>query len=153
MATVFFIPSCGCASSIWSTTSSARFRSRRRSPAEGAVLSSDSARSFSMMFVLPEFWGPSHCIRIRTAMDRGRASQAEIYADGYRVDEEVRRAFEVDVDDEIVEEVQRAMDGARSKVAQCFDTQLVGEEGPGFLRYVPGGFYGVHRDLPPGWDG
>ena len=105
-----------------------------------------------MMFVLPEFWGPSDCIRIRTAMDRGRASQAEIYADGYRVDEEARRAFEVDVDDEIVEEVQRAMDGTRSKVAHCFDTQLVGEEGPGFLRYVPGGFYRVHSDTAPGWD-
>ena len=37
-----------------------------------------------MMFVLPEFWRVSDCVRIRTAMDRGRTSCAEIYDDGYR---------------------------------------------------------------------
>ena len=58
-----------------------------------------------MMFVLREFWKPTACSRVRTAMDRGRGTIAEIYADGYRVDENARRAFDVDVDPDTVYKV------------------------------------------------
>jgi SM-20-related protein len=85
-------------------------------------------------------------------MDRAPRSPAEIYADGFRVDETARRAFDVDVEDAVVEEVQRAIDGARTQVAEFFDVQLSGTEGPGFLRYASGGFYGLHRDVAPEWE-
>src|SRR5207253_1181292 len=119
---------------------------------ERDVCSNDSARLSSMMFVLPEFWRVSDCVRIRTAMDRGRTSCAEIYDDGYRVDDNARRAFDVDVDDDVVGEVQRAIDATRLSVAEFFGTSLSGEEGPGFLRYASGGFYRIHRDVAPGWE-
>ena len=104
------------------------------------------------MFVRAEFWGAADCRRIRAAMDRAPRSPAEIYADGFRVDEAVRRAFDVDVEDAVVEEVQRAIDAARPQVAEFFDLPLSGAEGPGFLRYASGGFYGVHRDVAPEWE-
>jgi len=105
-----------------------------------------------MTFVIPDFWDAAMCARVRMAMDRGRASRAEIYLDGYRVDEDARRAFDIDVEDEAVDEVQRAIEATATQVAQFFRMSLSGEEGPGFLRYACGGFYGVHRDVAPGWD-
>jgi predicted 2-oxoglutarate/Fe(II)-dependent dioxygenase YbiX len=102
--------------------------------------------------ILPDFLGIAECVRVRTAMDGGCLSCAEIYADGYRVDEGIRRTFDVDVDDEIVAVAQRAIDAVRPRVAGFFDVPLVGEEGPGFLRYAPGGFYRTHRDVAPGLD-
>ena len=91
-----------------------------------------------MMFVLHEFWKPAACSRVRAAMERGRATIAEVYADGYRV---------VDVDPDTVEEVQRDIDAVRPQVAQFFGIALSGEEGPGFLRYEHGGFYRRHCDV------
>ncbi|HYS25237.1 MAG TPA: 2OG-Fe(II) oxygenase [Vicinamibacterales bacterium] len=85
-------------------------------------------------------------------MDRGTLTPAEIYAGGFCVDDATRRAFDVDVEDAVVEDVQRAIDTARSQVAQFFDISLSGDEGPGFLRYACGGFYRVHRDVAPEWD-
>ena len=84
-------------------------------------------------------------------MDRGHASKAEIYAGGFRVDEEIRRACDIEVDDETVRDVQRALTRARSQVADYFQTTLAGQEGPGFLRYAAGGHYRVHRDISPDW--
>jgi len=104
------------------------------------------------MFVRPEFWDAAECRRIRAAMDRAPRSPAEIYADGFRVDEAARRAFDVDVDDALIEEVVRAIDAARPQVAAFFNVTLSGAEGPGFLRYEPGGFYGQHRDVSPEWE-
>jgi predicted 2-oxoglutarate/Fe(II)-dependent dioxygenase YbiX len=83
-------------------------------------------------------------------MDRGHASCAEIYAAGYRVDDTARRAFEVEVDETVIDEVQRALDSIRGQVAQFFGTPLSGEEGPGFVRYPCGGFYRAHCDVAPG---
>ena len=85
-------------------------------------------------------------------MDRARLSPAEIYFDGYRVDEDARRAFDVDVDAALVDEVRRAIEARRSDVADFFHTALTGDEGPGFLRYTAGGFYRVHLDVAAGWD-
>jgi SM-20-related protein len=105
-----------------------------------------------MMFVLREFWKPAACSRVRTAMDRSHGTAAEIYSDGYRVDENARRAFDVDVDPDTVEEVQRDIDAVRLQVAQFFGITLSGEEGPGFLRYEYGGFYRLHCDIAAGLD-
>ena len=83
-------------------------------------------------------------------MDRAPASPAEIYADGFRVDQSARRAFDVEVEDALVVEVQRAIDTARAEVARFFDIPLTADEGPGFLRYTCGGFYREHRDVVGG---
>src|SRR5258706_8744928 len=106
----------------------------------------------SGVFVASDFCSRSACIQIRAEMDRGVSSRAQIYMDGYCVEEDVRRAFEVDVDETVVDEVQRALDTIRVQVAQFFGTPLSGEEGPGFVRYGCGGFYRVHRDVAPAHD-
>ena len=85
-------------------------------------------------------------------MDRGAASPAEIYADGFRVDEATRRAFDVDVDEVVIDDVQRTIEAARPHVAEFFGIPLSRDEGPGFLRYTRGGFYRVHRDVAPDVD-
>ena len=102
------------------------------------------------VFAISGFCSQGACVHIRAAMDRGVASRAQIYADGYCVHEGVRRAFEVDVDETLIDEVQRALDSIRAQVAQFFGTPLSGEEGPGFVRYACGGFYRVHCDVAPG---
>jgi predicted 2-oxoglutarate/Fe(II)-dependent dioxygenase YbiX len=102
------------------------------------------------VFVASGFCSQRACVRIRAEMDRGAASRAQIYADGYCVEEDVRRAFDVDVDETVVNDVQRALDTIRAQVAQFFGTPLSGEEGPGFVRYACGGFYRVHCDIAPG---
>jgi hypothetical protein len=58
------------------------------------------------MFVHPEFFLASECERIRAAMDSAAASPAEIYhTDDYRIDVEARRAFEIEVADDIISDV------------------------------------------------
>jgi predicted 2-oxoglutarate/Fe(II)-dependent dioxygenase YbiX len=107
----------------------------------------------SPMFVHPEFCLASDCARIREAMDSSAASPAEIYhADDYRVDEDARRAFEVEVADDIINEMQRVLDRVRPEAARFFGIALSDHEGPGFLRYPTGGFYGRHVDVSPEWD-
>jgi predicted 2-oxoglutarate/Fe(II)-dependent dioxygenase YbiX len=107
----------------------------------------------SRIFVHPELLLPSDCARIRAAIDSGAASPAEVYdADTYRVDEDARRAFEIEVGEDIINEVQGVFGRVRPQVAQFFGVALSGDEGPGFLRYRPGGFYGRHVDASPEWD-
>ena len=78
-------------------------------------------------------------------------SPAEIHAEGFRVDEEARRAFDVEIAVDLLDEVRRSIEEIRPKVAQFFGLVLSGDEGPGFLRYSAGGFYRRHRDVGPGW--
>jgi len=91
------------------------------------------------------------CDRIRAAMDQGQMSPAEIYAEGFRIDEEARRAVDVEIAPDLLDEVRRSIDEIRPEVAQFFGVVLSGDEGPGFLRYFVGGFYRRHRDVGPGW--
>lgn len=104
------------------------------------------------LMIVKEFWRIDECARLRASMDQGRASCAEIYAGGYRIDEDVRRAFEIDVDDGTIDEVRRAIEGVRSRVSRFFEMSLAADEGPGFLRYTTGGHYRLHRDVAADWD-
>jgi predicted 2-oxoglutarate/Fe(II)-dependent dioxygenase YbiX len=79
-------------------------------------------------------------------MDRGQSEAAEIFVDGYVVDEEVRRTFDVAVDPGTIRIVERALAEFRAEISRFFGEALTGTEGPGFLRYPRGGFYRVHRD-------
>jgi predicted 2-oxoglutarate/Fe(II)-dependent dioxygenase YbiX len=98
------------------------------------------------VLVRPEFWSDAECVRARSAIDRGHAASAEIYDRGYIVDERVRKTYDVDVESEIVERVEQSLAAVRADVSRFFGTTLTGTEGPGFLRYPPGGFYLAHRD-------
>jgi SM-20-related protein len=98
------------------------------------------------VFVVPACLDDATCARVRAAMDCGRATPAEIYANGYVVDERVRRTFDVEVDPATVAEVERTIRGVRGDVSRFFGTELTAAEGSGFLRYRSGGFYLAHRD-------
>jgi predicted 2-oxoglutarate/Fe(II)-dependent dioxygenase YbiX len=98
------------------------------------------------VFVLDAFWDEAACARVRAAMDRGRATPAEIYVDGYVVDEDVRLTLDLEVDSATVREVERTFADVRSEVSKFFGDALSRAEGPGFLRYPTGGFYRAHRD-------
>jgi predicted 2-oxoglutarate/Fe(II)-dependent dioxygenase YbiX len=80
-------------------------------------------------------------------MAAGRSTAAEIYDDGYRVDPAVRRTFDVDVDASVVSRVEHLLAAARDEIGGAFGTTLSGAEGPGFLRYLAGGFYRAHQDV------
>lgn len=98
------------------------------------------------VFVKPGFFDKARCATVRAAMDRGRAEAAEIYVSGYVVDERVRRTSDVTVDPGTVRLVEDAFEDVRAEVSAFFGVILSAAEGPGFLRYLPGGFYRRHRD-------
>ena len=98
------------------------------------------------IFARPGFFDAPTCAGVRAAMDRGAVEAAEIYVNGYIVDEKVRRTFDVAVDSRTVGVVERAFADIRPEVSCFFDVTLTAAEGPGFLRYPPGGFYRAHRD-------
>jgi predicted 2-oxoglutarate/Fe(II)-dependent dioxygenase YbiX len=83
-------------------------------------------------------------------MDRGEPTPAEVHANGFVVDRQVRRTLEVEVDSTTVAEVERSIASVCQRVARFFGIPLSGDEGPGFLRYPAGGFYRRHRDVPSG---
>ncbi len=105
------------------------------------------------VFVLPAFLAAAACDRIRAAMDRGDQSPAEVWSNGYLTKEDARRAFDVEVDARTVADVQRALADASPRIADFFGMPLIGQEGPGFLRYPCGGYYRIHRDTVPEWNG
>jgi predicted 2-oxoglutarate/Fe(II)-dependent dioxygenase YbiX len=86
-------------------------------------------------------------------MERGEPTPAEVHANGFVVDRQVRRTLEVDVDSTTAEEVERSIAGVCKPVARFFGIPLSGDEGPGFLRYLPGGFYRRHCDVLSDADG
>lgn len=102
------------------------------------------------VFIGRDFRSRRWCDRVRAAMEQGRATPAEIHAQGFRIDEEARRAFDVEVGLELVDEVQHSLEAIRPEVAQFFRMPLSADEGPAFLRYLAGGFYRRHCDVGPG---
>lgn len=90
------------------------------------------------------------CCRIRAAMDAGATTAAEVYVEGYVVDERVRRARDVSVDSDIVSLAERLIDAIRPDVSGFFGVALEASEGPGFLTYCTGDFYRAHRDVGGG---
>jgi predicted 2-oxoglutarate/Fe(II)-dependent dioxygenase YbiX len=88
-------------------------------------------------------------------MDRGAADPAEILEDAIEHQDSVRRTLSLEVDPATLDAVEQALEGARSDLAAGFAMDLGPREGPGFLRYLPGGFYLPHRDRGdlPSWPG
>jgi predicted 2-oxoglutarate/Fe(II)-dependent dioxygenase YbiX len=99
------------------------------------------------IFIVPDFRDRQWCDRIRAAMERGESTPAEVHVNGFVVDRQVRRTLEVDVDSTTAEEVERSIASVCTRVARFFGIPLSGDEGPGFLRYLAGGFYRRHCDV------
>jgi predicted 2-oxoglutarate/Fe(II)-dependent dioxygenase YbiX len=98
------------------------------------------------VFVRPSLWDAATCARVRAAMDHGRPEPAEIYRGDYVVDADVRRTLDIEVDAATICEVEQTFERLRGEVSIFFGTALTGAEGPGFLRYLAGGFYRAHQD-------
>ena len=100
----------------------------------------------SPVFKRSRFLEPSTCRQIRGAFDRGDAESAEVLGDQASVRRDIRRVISVEVDEQTLSFVERALDAVRQDLQTFFGESLAGREGTGFLRYPPGGFYLPHRD-------
>ena len=86
-------------------------------------------------------------------MDAGTAEEAEVLADGFERQEDVRRATQIDVAETVLATVDAALDAMRIPIASFYGLVLEAREGAGFLRYETGGFYLPHVDRAqvPSW--
>jgi predicted 2-oxoglutarate/Fe(II)-dependent dioxygenase YbiX len=79
-------------------------------------------------------------------MGRGIAEPAEVLESDVTLDRAARHASSIEVDPTTLAEVEAQLDVARDAIAAHYKMPLVRREGPGFVRYGPGGFYRLHRD-------
>lgn len=88
-------------------------------------------------------------------MDGGASDPAEILEDSVEHQEHVRRTLSIEVPTATLDDVETALESARARLAERSGMTLGVREGPGFLRYLPGGFYRPHRDKGdvPSWPG
>jgi predicted 2-oxoglutarate/Fe(II)-dependent dioxygenase YbiX len=117
----------------------------------------------SQLFVIRGFLDEAGCRAVRRAMDGGSSDAAEILdtdsgggSGGDIVEaDEVRRAASIDIAPDVLDRIERRLDGERATIGAFFDLTLTGREGAGFLRYHDGGFYRPHRDraVIPAWPG
>jgi predicted 2-oxoglutarate/Fe(II)-dependent dioxygenase YbiX len=93
------------------------------------------------------------CRRVQAAMDAGTSEQAEVLADTFEVQEEVRRALQIEVADSVLAMVDATLDALLDPIAAFYDFRLRSREGVSFLRYETGGFYRRHVDRAhvPSW--
>ena len=102
----------------------------------------------------PGFLTTAECLRIRRGMDGGEVEQAEVLADGIRLDVQARIASLVEPPPDLVIGVEAKLDACRERVAEALGVPLGECEGAGFIRYPAGGFYRAHRDRGnhPQWE-
>jgi predicted 2-oxoglutarate/Fe(II)-dependent dioxygenase YbiX len=88
-------------------------------------------------------------------MDQGTPDPAEILEDRVEHQDHVRRTLSVEVSSMTLKWVERDLEAARQQLTETSGMTLGVREGPGFLRYLPGGFYRPHRDKGdlPSWPG
>lgn len=86
-------------------------------------------------------------------MDDGTPEDAEVLSDGFEVQEDVRRAMQVDIGDAVLAMVDATLDSVRIPIASFYGLVLQSREGASFLRYETGGFYRPHVDRArvPSW--
>jgi SM-20-related protein len=106
-------------------------------------------------FTVAGFLDAASCRRIRHAMDDGVAEPAEILDGTFERQPDVRRAANIEIDESLVAEVERRLDGQRGAIGDFFALTLGEREGASFVRYHDGGFYKPHRDRAtvPDWPG
>jgi predicted 2-oxoglutarate/Fe(II)-dependent dioxygenase YbiX len=86
-------------------------------------------------------------------MDAGTPEQAEVLAEGFEVQQEVRRATQIAITDTVMAMVDAALDAVRLPIASFYGLVLRSREGASLLRYETGGFYKPHADRAhvPAW--
>jgi SM-20-related protein len=93
------------------------------------------------------------CRRVQAAMDAGTPEQAEVLSDGFEVQEDVRRAMQIDIADAVLAMVDATLDSVRIPIASFYRLVLQSREGVSLMRYETGGFYKPHVDRAhvPSW--
>jgi len=86
-------------------------------------------------------------------MDDGTPEEAEVLADGFELQQDVRRATQIEVADTVLAMVDAALDAVRIPIASFYGLVLQSREGASFIRYETGGFYKPHVDRAhmPSW--
>lgn len=86
-------------------------------------------------------------------MDAGTPEPAEVLADGFELQHDVRRATQIDIADAVLAMVDAALDRVRIPIASFYGLVLQSREGVSFVRYETGGFYKPHVDRAhvPSW--
>ena len=105
------------------------------------------------IFIAPDVMDAAACRRVQTAMDDGASEPAEVLSDTIDVQEDVRRASEIDIADAVLAIVDATLDSMQERIARYYELSLQGREGTSFLRYETGGFYKRHVDRAhvPAW--
>jgi predicted 2-oxoglutarate/Fe(II)-dependent dioxygenase YbiX len=98
------------------------------------------------VFIAQDVMDAPTCRRVQAAMDAGVPEPAEVLHDTIEVQEEVRRASQIDVPEVVLVMVDERLDAMRDQVAAFFRLPLRSREGVSFMRYEKGGFYKPHVD-------
>ena len=69
------------------------------------------------IFIAPDVLDAPTCRRVQAAMDAGTPEEAEVLDDGFEVQEDVRRATQIDVADTVLAMVEATLDGMRVPIA------------------------------------
>jgi SM-20-related protein len=86
-------------------------------------------------------------------MDAGVPEEAEVLDEGFEIQEDVRRATQIEVDEAVLAMVETTIDAMRDPIASFYGVTLWSREGASILRYQTGGFYRPHVDRAhvPSW--
>lgn len=86
-------------------------------------------------------------------MDVGTPEEAEILGDEIEVQQDVRRASQIEIAETVLAMVDATLDSVRIPIASFYRRVLQSREGASFLRYEIGGFYKPHVDRAhvPSW--
>ena len=105
------------------------------------------------IFIAADVLDAPACRLVQAAMDDGTPEDAEVLADGFELQEDVRRASQIDIADTVLAMVDATLDAVRIPIASFYGLALQSREGAGFLRYESGGFYKPHVDRAhvPSW--
>jgi SM-20-related protein len=105
------------------------------------------------IFIAADVLDARSCRRVQDAMDAGSAEQAEVLAEGFELQQDVRRATQIDIADAVMAMVDDALDAMRAPIASFYGLELQSREGASVLRYETGGFYKPHVDRAyvPSW--
>ena len=107
----------------------------------------------SLPFLADGFLGDDECLACVWAMDAGVREESEVLGSETEPRLDIRRAETIEVERAVLALVEERLDRYRDRVARHFGLTLTAREGPGFVRYLEGGFYRPHVDRAdsPAW--
>ena len=107
----------------------------------------------SLPFLADGFLGDDECLACVWAMDAGVREESEVLGSDAEPRLDIRRAETIEVERAVLALVEERLDRYRDRVARHFGLTLTAREGPGFVRYLEGGFYRPHVDRAdsPAW--